>query len=78
VPIEDLGGWGIAVSTERLGGGRPLIVIYAVAFTDEAEARRQVTMQGHVLPGDEITNAHPLSKTTIQMLKLDAGDVALL
>ena len=55
-----------------------MIVIYAVAFTDEAEARRQVTMMGHVLPGDEITNAHPLSKTTIQMLKLDPGDVTLL
>lgn len=72
---EDIGGWAFAVTTQRLGGGKPLEVIYAVALPWEEDARVQLTIREGLLNGDDVTNCYPLSEATISALGMDEGDV---
>jgi hypothetical protein len=76
---SDIGGWAIAVETERLDGGAPLMCIYAATFTDKQSAIDLVKERAGLLKdGDKIGDAYPLSKETVAAIGMEPGEADLL
>ena len=70
--------WAVAVWTERLGGGRPMLVRYAVLASSRDEAIDLVQMQPWFASGDDVGQVDQLSKTTAQALGLQPGQVLMM
>ena len=76
---DDIGGWAIAVWTERLGGGQPMLCLYAATFSDKSDAIDLVRERKGLLDkGDWIREAYPLSNATVEALGMEPGEVDLL
>lgn len=75
--ITETGGWAVAVWTSRLGGGQPMLVLYASAFADKQRAV-DLIRERKVQAGDEIGEAYPLSKVTIDALGMQPGECDML
>lgn len=70
--------WGIPVWTERLGGGKPVLVLYAAAIPNQADARAAVSEYGRLAEGDEAGTLVPLSDETVAAIGLAPGAVKML
>ncbi len=76
---SDIGGWAVSVWTERLGGGEPMLCLYAASFTEKSDAIDLVReREGLLHDGDKIGNVYPLSKQTISDLGMEPGEVDML
>lgn len=75
---NEIGGWAVAVMTQRLGGGQPMLCLYAASFTDRDDAIALVKEREGLLAGDEIGNVYPLDKATISSLGMGPGEVHLM
>lgn len=70
---DPVGGFAFPVRTESLGGGEPMLQVFAVRFTDVKEARKQLVMrQG--FSEEQIGEAYPLANSTFDALQFDMGD----
>jgi len=77
--VDDIGGWAVSVWTERLGGGQPMLCLYAATFTDASDAVSLVRERYGLLPdGDTIGLVYPLSKGTVEALGMEPGEVDVL
>lgn len=68
----------VLVRTERLGGGRPMLVGYGAGFSDPIEAKAAVTEHIKPLPGDEVMDPHPMSDAAAKAWGIGVGEVKML
>lgn len=66
------------VRTERLGGGEPMSVGYAAAYTKRDEAIAAVKRHIEATSGDTIGATGPLNENTAKALGLKPGHVWML
>lgn len=71
--IRPMDGWALWVVTPPLTPGAPLHELYIVAESDKVEAMQAIAKL--VGEGVEIAVAGPVSKRTIELLKLEKGGV---
>lgn len=72
---NDVGGWAVSVLTERLGGGEPMMVLYAAALPDQSAAIEAVCKWLGYLPGDGVGEANPISRQVVTALGRTPGEV---
>jgi hypothetical protein len=69
-------GWIVTLSTPRAGDGTPLMKVYYVAISDQAEAVDTVKAIASVRPPGAAIVAHqPISKSLISALSMKPGDI---
>jgi hypothetical protein len=68
----------VRVHTERLGGGRPMLVLYIAGFPTPEAAQEGVREFLGRLDGDEIGEATPVSDETARSLGATPGSVHML
>lgn len=71
-------GWIVPVWTERLGGGRPLLVAYVTLAATSEEARQAVVDAIQALEGDDVRDPVAISEATVAALGLSPGQVSML
>jgi hypothetical protein len=71
-------GWIVLLETRRFGGNRAVLVAYAAAFPDSAQAQQAVAEFVEEFEGDDLLEPCPLSDATVEALGLRPGEVRLL
>ena len=69
--------WAVPVWTLRMGGGQPMLVMYAAIYGDKEMAIDAVKSQ-YLADGDEIGDVGPLSEETVKALGAAPGQVWML